>query len=72
MEKNSNLNGYYLSFIKDLNLKKNRVLALIDGFNYYHRLDDYQSKFKEQTKWLNYKNLIKSWLLNDYDTRIAN
>jgi len=49
-------------------LKKNRILALIDGFNYYHRLDDYQKHFKECVKWLNYRSLVESWLQDTDDT----
>ena len=39
-----------------------RILVLIDGYNYYHRLDDYQKKYNECVKWLNYRNLIESFL----------
>jgi len=39
-----------------------RVLVLIDGFNYYHRLDEYQDKYNECVKWLNYRSLIESYL----------
>ena len=39
-----------------------RVVALIDGFNYYHRIDEYQSKTGVNLKWLNYRSLIESKL----------
>lgn len=48
---------------------KNRVLVLIDGFNYYHKLKDYQNKFNQCVKWLNYKSLIDSWLKDDDDKK---
>lgn len=39
-------------------LSKVRVLVLIDGFNYYHKLKSYQSNNRVCVKWLNYKNLM--------------
>ena len=47
--------------------KKNRVLVLIDGFNYYHKLKEYQDKFNKCVKWLNYRSLVESWLTDDDD-----
>ena len=48
-------------------MEKNRILVLIDGFNYYHKLKEYQAKYGVCVKWLNYKSLIKSWLKEDDD-----
>ncbi|AKL98619.1 NYN domain-containing protein [Endomicrobium proavitum] len=45
----------------------NRILALIDGFNYYHKLDNYQKKFKSSTKWINYRSLVESFLKENDD-----
>lgn len=42
-----------------------RVLVLVDGFNCFHRLDDYQEKYNECVKWLNYKSLIESYLTEE-------
>jgi uncharacterized LabA/DUF88 family protein len=44
-----------------------RVSAYIDGFNFYHPINDYYNFTKEQgnpicLKWLNYKSLVKSFL----------
>ena len=47
--------------------RKNRVLVLIDGFNYYHKLKEYQDKYNKCVKWLNYKSLTQSWLTEDDD-----
>lgn len=47
---------------------KNRVLALIDGFNFYHKLKEYEQKHNVCVKWLNYRSLIESWL-NEYDDK---
>ncbi|MDR3049561.1 MAG: hypothetical protein LBV16_06995 [Elusimicrobiota bacterium] len=47
---------------------KNRILALIDGFNYYHKINIYQRKFKSPIKWINYRTLIESFL-NDTDDK---
>lgn len=48
-----------------------KILVLIDGFNFYHRLKEYQIKNKTCVKWLNYKKLILSYFndteLNSYD-----
>ena len=41
---------------------KNRILVLIDGFNYYHKLKEYQRKYNKCVKWLDYRSLIESWL----------
>ncbi|MDR1168117.1 MAG: NYN domain-containing protein [Heliobacteriaceae bacterium] len=38
-----------------------KILVLIDGFNFYHRLDDYQYKNKVCVKWLNYKKLLQAY-----------
>lgn len=46
--------------------EKNRVLVLIDGFNYYHKLKNYQKEFQTCVKWLNYKEMVESALI-EYD-----
>lgn len=47
-------------------MKKNRILVLIDGFNYYHKLKKYQQDFNKCVKWLDYRSLIESFLnIND-------
>lgn len=43
-----------------------KILVLVDGFNFYHRLKDYQYKNKVCVKWLNYAKLIKLHF-TDYD-----
>lgn len=43
-------------------MEKRKVLALIDGFNYYHKLKDYQKNFNTCVKWLDYKRMIESSL----------
>lgn len=48
-------------------MKKNKILVLIDGFNYYHKLKEYQEHFNKCVKWLNYKSLILSWLTEEDD-----
>lgn len=48
-------------------MRKNRVLVLIDGFNYYHKLKEYQTKYNKCVKWLNYRSLTESWLSEDDD-----
>ncbi len=62
-------------------MKKNKILVLIDGFNYYHKLKEYQETYNQCVKWLNYKSLILSWLSDEdnkdsieiyYFTAIAN
>ncbi len=35
-----------------------KILALIDGFNYYHKLARYQRQQKVCVKWLDYKSLL--------------
>lgn len=42
-----------------------RVLVLIDGFNFYHKLKTYQRNNKVCVKWLNYYNLVEDALKND-------
>lgn len=37
-----------------------KILTLIDGFNFYHRLDEYSNNY-ENLKWLNYRKLIESY-----------
>lgn len=44
-----------------------RAFAIIDGFNYYHRLDDAVREGKEtkNIKWVNYRSLIEGKLERD-------
>lgn len=37
---------------------KKRILVLIDGFNYYHKLDNYQKNNHICVKWLDYMSLL--------------
>lgn len=46
---------------------KNRILVLIDGFNYYHKLKEYQNRYNKCVKWLDYRSLVESWLSEDDD-----
>ncbi len=39
---------------------KKKILVLIDGFNYYHKLTNYQKRFNVCVKWLDYYSLLKS------------
>lgn len=39
---------------------RKKILVLIDGFNYYHKLDNYQRLHKESVKWLDYSALLNS------------
>ena len=39
---------------------KTRYLVLIDGFNFYHRIDNHFKSTKENLKWLDYKALALS------------
>ena len=48
-------------------MKKNRILVLIDGFNYYHKLKEYQNKYNKCVKWLDYRSLAESWLTPNDD-----
>lgn len=50
-----------------MDVMKNRILALIDGFNYYHKLDKYFREYKEPVKWINYRSLLESILLENDD-----
>ena len=43
-----------------------KILVLIDGYNFYHKLREFQHRFNRCVKWLNYKELIKCYF-NDYD-----
>ena len=42
------------------------ILILIDGFNFYHRLNDYEKIKKEKVKWLNYRALMECYF-NDIE-----
>lgn len=46
---------------------KNRILVLIDGFNYFHKLDAYFHKYNEPVKWINYRSLVNSILAEEDD-----
>lgn len=48
-------------------MSKNRIIVLIDGFNYYHKLKEYQQKFNKCVKWLDYRSLVESWLTESDD-----
>lgn len=52
--------------------EKNRILALIDGFNYYHALNNYQLEKNVCVKWLDYKKLIVSMLQEGDDEENLN
>lgn len=41
-------------------MERKRVLVLIDGFNYYHKLALYQKNQNVCVKWLDYMSLLKS------------
>jgi len=41
-------------------MNKKKILVLIDGFNYYHKLTLYQKRHKICVKWLDYMSLLKS------------
>ena len=41
-------------------MEKKNILVLIDGFNYYHKLTQYQHRHKECVKWLDYMSLLKA------------
>ena len=43
-------------------MKKNKVNLYIDGFNIYHRINEYQKKTGICYKWLNYRSLFQSLL----------
>ena len=47
--------------------KKRKVSFYIDGFNIYHRINEYYHKTGKCYKWLNYKSLCNS-LLKDKET----
>lgn len=40
-----------------------RIAVFIDGFNIYHRIDDYERITKKNLKWLNYHQLFSSLCL---------
>jgi len=44
-----------------------KVLILIDGFNFYHRLKEFQSKFNRCVKWINYKALMLNYFKSEND-----
>lgn len=48
---------------------KTKVLVLIDGFNYYHKLKSYQKNNKICVKWLDYMRMVETSFKDyrDYD-----
>jgi uncharacterized LabA/DUF88 family protein len=42
---------------------RNRVIALIDGFNFYHPIAHHQNRLQTCLKWLNYPELLRYYLL---------
>ena len=44
----------------NLSMDKKRILVLIDGFNYYHKLTLYQKRHNVCVKWLDYMSLLKA------------
>ncbi len=44
-------------------MKQNRVNFYIDGFNYYHKIDQYEKISGKCFKWLDYASLCSSFLL---------
>ena len=43
-----------------------KILVLIDGYNFYHKLREFQHRFNRCVKWLNYNDLIKCYF-DDYE-----
>ena len=43
-----------------MNTEKKKVLVLIDGFNYYHKLSKHQKYNNVCVKWLDYMSLLKA------------
>lgn len=41
-------------------MKNKKILVLIDGFNYYHKLKNYQRNQNVCVKWLDYVSLLKA------------
>ena len=41
-------------------MQDKRILVLIDGFNYYHKLSNYQKNNNICVKWLDYMSLLKA------------
>ena len=50
---------------------KNRILAIIDGFNYYHKIDRYFHLYNEPVKWVDYRALLNSILTEEDDAANA-
>lgn len=50
------------AFFKYSSMEKSKVSLYIDGFNIYHRINEYQKKTGICYKWLNYRSLFKSLL----------
>ena len=45
-------------------MQDKRILVLIDGFNYYHKLSNYQKNNNICVKWLDYMSLLKAAIEN--------
>lgn len=45
-----------------------KILVLIDGFNFYHRLKVFQGKYNVCVKWLDYKKLILHYFQSQNDS----
>ena len=43
-----------------MNTEKKKVLVLIDGFNYYHKLSKHQKFNNVGVKWIDYMSLLKA------------
>lgn len=41
-------------------MSKKKILVLIDGFNYYHKLTLYQKRHNICVKWLDYMSLLNA------------
>lgn len=41
-------------------MNQKRILVLIDGFNYYHKLTQYQKRHNICVKWLDYMSLLQA------------
>lgn len=48
-------------------MEKKRILALIDGYNYYHKINTFFETFQKPVKWINYRLLLNSILNSESD-----
>lgn len=53
-----------LSYNSSMNMNKKKILVLIDGFNYYHKLKNYQKNNGICVKWLDYMSMLKVAIKN--------